>query len=242
MVGWAVADGFLGRWSRRKLDVQEGKPLLPEPPEPPPAVLQVDAAGLAEAGAPATAAQALPLQSAAAYQANLPAPGAAAEPAEAPAPPTMADVAALTPQSDFSAFTRPGVDAQVRNAAMKKLFTDPHYNVMDRLDTYIDDYSQPDPIPPAMLRQLASARFLNLFDDEKSDAQAAPAAGLGDDTHRPQLPDVSQSHEPATTPPDSPCPPDPPAPAASHPDHAHPDLRLQQDDAPAGKNPGGGAR
>ena len=31
---------------------------------------------------------------------------------------------------------------------MKKLFADPHYNVMDGLDVYIDDYSKPDPIPP----------------------------------------------------------------------------------------------
>ena len=43
---------------------------------------------------------------------------------------------------------------------MKKLFADPHFNVMDGLDTYIDDYAKPDPIPPAMLRQLASAKFL----------------------------------------------------------------------------------
>jgi cell division septation protein DedD len=60
----------------------------------------------------------------------------------------------------------------VRNAAMKKLFTDPHYNVMDRLDIYIDDYSLPDPLPESMLRQMASAKFLNLFDDE--DAETAP--------------------------------------------------------------------
>ena len=31
---------------------------------------------------------------------------------------------------------------------MKKLFSDPHFNVMDGLDTYIDDYGKPDPIPP----------------------------------------------------------------------------------------------
>ncbi|KAB2892979.1 MAG: DUF3306 domain-containing protein, partial [Burkholderiaceae bacterium] len=30
-----MADGFLGRWSRRKLDAQQGKPL--EEPERPPA-------------------------------------------------------------------------------------------------------------------------------------------------------------------------------------------------------------
>ena len=48
---------------------------------------------------------------------------------------------------------------------MKKLFSDPHYQVMDRLDTYIDDYSLADPIPESMLRQMASAKFLQLFED-----------------------------------------------------------------------------
>jgi hypothetical protein len=49
---------------------------------------------------------------------------------------------------------------------MKKLFADPHFNVMDRMDVYIDDYGQPDPIPQAMLRQMVSAKFLNLFEDD----------------------------------------------------------------------------
>ena len=44
------------------------------------------------------------------------------------------------------------VAPEVRNAAMKKLFADPQFNVMDRLDTYIDDYSLPDPLPASMLR------------------------------------------------------------------------------------------
>ena len=49
---------------------------------------------------------------------------------------------------------------------MKKLFSDPHFNVMDGLDTYIDDYGKPDPIPPSMLRQMVQSKFLGLFDDE----------------------------------------------------------------------------
>jgi hypothetical protein len=71
-----------------------------------------------------------------------------------------------------------GVSPEVRNAAMKKLFADPQFNVMDRLDTYIDDYSQPDPLPAAMLRQMASAQFLKLFDD---DNEAAPPQPLEPD-------------------------------------------------------------
>ena len=39
---------------------------------------------------------------------------------------------------------------------------------MDGLDTYIDDYSKPDPMPAAMLRQMAQSKFLGLFDDERA--------------------------------------------------------------------------
>jgi hypothetical protein len=72
----------------------------------------------------------------------------------------------LHSESDFSPFTAKTVSPEVRNAAMKKLFTDPHYNVMDGLDIYIDDYSKPDPIPESMLRQMVGAQFLNLFESD----------------------------------------------------------------------------
>ena len=55
------------------------------------------------------------------------------------------------------------VAPDVKNAAMKKLFADPHFNVMDGMDTYIDDYSKPDPIPPShaqAARQRAVSRTL----------------------------------------------------------------------------------
>jgi hypothetical protein len=66
------------------------------------------------------------------------------------------------------------VDPEVKNLAMKKLFADPHFNVMDGLDTYIDDYNTPDPIPKSMFKQLVQARMLGLLDDELED-QIPPA-------------------------------------------------------------------
>jgi hypothetical protein len=78
----------------------------------------------------------------------------------------MADAQKLTPESDFSGFMASDVTPDVKNAAVKKLFTDPHFNVMDGMDVYIEDYSQPDPLPMAMLRQMVSAKTLSLFDDE----------------------------------------------------------------------------
>ena len=86
-------------------------------------------------------------------------PVAVPQPVAAPAPlPTMDDVAQLTGDSDFSAFVARGVDAAVRRTALKKLFADPHFNTMDRLDVYIDDYTKPSPVSEAMLASLAHAK------------------------------------------------------------------------------------
>jgi hypothetical protein len=75
------------------------------------------------------------------------------------APPAeLPPIDSLTLESDYSPFFRDDVPESLRRAAVKKLFADPHFNVMDGLDTYIDDYSKPDPIPPAMLAALNHAR------------------------------------------------------------------------------------
>jgi len=77
--------------------------------------------------------------------------------------PTIDDVLKLTKDSDFSAYVKPGIDPQVQQAAMQKLFSDPRYNIMDGLDIYIDDYSKPDPIPLDMLKKLNQSHMLGLF-------------------------------------------------------------------------------
>ena len=154
-----VADGFLGRWSQRKHAQREGK--VPEEP----ASTTVNApAPMAPKDLLAQAPQ-TPL---------VPEPRPESAPVSVPAP-TLEDVKALNADSSFAPFVSRGVSPEVRNAAMKKLFTDPHYNVMDRLDIYIDDYSLADPMPAAMLRQMASAKFLNLFDDEPASASDVPS-------------------------------------------------------------------
>jgi hypothetical protein len=77
--------------------------------------------------------------------------------------PTLEDVLKLTKDSDFSAYVKPGIDPQVQQAAMQKLFSDPRYNIMDGLDIYIDDYSKPDPIPLDMLKKMNQSKMLGLF-------------------------------------------------------------------------------
>ena len=81
-----------------------------------------------------------------------------------PPPVTLEDVAKIDRfDPDFSAFMKPDVDPTVQQAALKKMFTDPHFNVMDGLDIYIDDYSKPDPLPPGMLERMVQSDMLNLF-------------------------------------------------------------------------------
>ncbi len=123
-----MADGFLGRWSRRKAGKQD---------EP------------AEKSAEATPAPAV-----------IP----ASPDSEVLPPASLEDVEKIDRFApDFSAFMKPDVDPAVQQAAMKKMFTDPHFNIMDGLDIYIGDYSKPDPLPPGMLERMVQSDMLNLF-------------------------------------------------------------------------------
>ncbi|CAG2156928.1 hypothetical protein LMG19282_05345 [Cupriavidus campinensis] len=130
---------FLSRWSRRKAAVREGQPVPAEP------VLAPDAAPVAVTVAKVPTAP-------------------PADPQEAALLPTLADVALLQPGDNIARFVARGVDETVKRAALKTLFADPHFNVMDGLDTYIDDYGKPDPIPLDVLRRLTQSETLGLFD------------------------------------------------------------------------------
>jgi hypothetical protein len=205
-------EGFLARWSRRKAGVASAAETAPA----------------TASGAAANAAAALPAATAASTAPVAPGATTAAAP---PAPlPTLADVAALTRDSDYARFMLPGVDGSVRNAAMKKLFSDPRFNVMDGLDTYIDDYGKPDPLPLAMLRRMNQAAALGLFDDEvPTEPTLAPPVSGDKACPDGELPGAMA---PST-------PPEPP-PAAEAPARAEddPDLRLQPDDVD--RRPGAG--
>jgi hypothetical protein len=94
------------------------------------------------------------------------------------APPQLPPVDELTLDSDFTGFFHPKVDEDMRRAALRKLFSDPHFNVMDGLDVYIDDYSKSEPIPAAMLASLKQAqRILDWAKgkEDEPDGAAAPS-------------------------------------------------------------------
>ena len=154
---------FFGRWSQRKVQARDGASPASAPTKP--AELARSAAEVPQApvGKP-LAATGAGLQSEAPTQ---------------PPPPTLEDVAKLTVDSDYSAFAARNIDSKIRNAAMRKLFAgDPHFNVMDGLDVYIDDYSVGVPIPKSMMRQMVQARFLGLLDDELVDQDKPPSSDL----------------------------------------------------------------
>jgi hypothetical protein len=115
----------------------------------------------------------------------------AAEP-PAPAAVELPPVESLTFASDFTPFLRPEVDDQVRRAALKQLFRDPRFNIMDGLDTYIDDYTQADPIAPDVLADLLQRGFGTLPDVRGDAADGASASAAG-----PAPRDVAESTAPA---------------------------------------------
>ena len=73
---------------------------------------------------------------------------------------SLPSIDTLSIDSDYSPFMQSGVDEALKRGALKKLFSDPRFNVMDRLDVYIDDYSKPDPIDPEIVRTLVQARYI----------------------------------------------------------------------------------
>jgi hypothetical protein len=216
---------FLSRWSRRKALVREGREVRPDPPAPAPAAASAPGAAMPAELPPAALAPATET-------------AAADEAVPKPAPPTLEDAARLEPGAEVTRFVAPDVDPQVRNAALKKLFADPHYNVMDGLDVYIDDYGKPDPIPASMLRQMVQSHALGLFDDEKDENDKPPAAagtGPRQSDAAAERADPDGGAEAAAAPlPDDTSPEN----TTNDPDPA---VRLQPDDAAGSPGAGQGA-
>jgi hypothetical protein len=210
---------FFSRWSQRKQAVKQGAPLAEPLPtanaQPQTNPLQATT----QNGPLATQAGAL--------QKNT-APNSQSTTTEEPAKVlTLEDVSKLTPESDFTSYMTQGVSPEVRNAAMKKLLADPHYNIMDGLDIYIGDYNTPDPLPEGMLAKMVGAQFLGLVKAPEDVAQSAPSE--------------AQSQEASETQENLPAPATSSATLENDPaPHDHTHLRLQSDDAPADPETGSG--
>lgn len=136
----------------------------------------------------------------------VPVPAAPADDAESAPLPTLADVAQLGADADFSRFVAPDVDSAVRRLALKKLFADPHFHAIDGLDIYMDDFTRADPIPAAMMAALQHARSVFGPPAEEKDGQAE---------RDPAEPPLSDPAEPAEADPASPTHTDPAEPAGT---------------------------
>jgi Protein of unknown function (DUF3306) len=155
----AEPESFLTRWSRRKRAAEReaerpAEGAAPQVPAAPPAK-----AGGEEVPGVGSVSAAVPLRDTAAMT-------------EVSLPP-IESLDGL--RSDYQAFFQQSVDDDVRRAALKKLFADPHFNQMDMLDVYVDDYTQFEPLPAALRMRLPSARDF-LLDSERKALEAAEAS------------------------------------------------------------------
>ncbi len=96
----------------------------------------------------------------------------AAEP-EAPAP-VLPPIESLTPDSDFAGFMGPKVKDELRRLALKKLFSDPHFNIADPFEAYSGDWTGGEPMTPEFLATLNQARTV-LFSEQEKKQQEKPA-------------------------------------------------------------------
>ncbi|MDQ9169682.1 DUF3306 domain-containing protein [Oxalobacteraceae bacterium R-40] len=162
-----MGESFFQRWARRKAEQKDGDIQSEEDGR----------GGNAQASVPRSAEST---------------PASAAEPL-----PTLDDVARLTQESDYSPFVSKGIDQTIRRAALKKLFSDPHFNVMDGLDIYIDDYNKFQPLTPAMLAALSHTQ--SMFEAiakkeaERAEMQDVPALDVYGD--RPEQDALENSGE-----------------------------------------------
>jgi hypothetical protein len=94
---------------------------------------------------------------------------------ESPAP-ALPPVESLTPESDFADFMHPKVKEELRRLALKKLFSDPHFNIADPFEAYSGDWTGGEPIPPELLATLNQARTVLFTEEEKQAADEADKA------------------------------------------------------------------
>ena len=121
-------------------------------------------------------------EAAAEKPANVEAKPGQAQPAELP------PVDSLTFESDFTAYLKANVEESVKRAALKKLLHDPRFNVMDGLDTYIDDYTKNEGISEEMLKTLEHARS-TLFPPKPEGEEPVQTAKADEEKAKPQSDD-----------------------------------------------------
>lgn len=198
-----MSDDFLSRWSRLKRRSTAGPERPTADAVPAKAGTSLEAPVAGSALAPGLRRGDEPVE----RRGDEPGERRGDEPAESSNP--LPPIESLTPDSDFSPFMKPEVDASLKRQALKTLFQDPRFNVMDGLDVYIADYSVADPLPEGWLEKMTQVARLGEYqapEEEASNPEAEAAAAL----------DKPPRNEALATPPE-PAPSDTPEAAAMPP-------------------------
>jgi hypothetical protein len=177
---------FLSRWARRKKESREGLTAEPAPTvELPAEQVPGPGAGGEECGAVAKAE------------------GETAAADGAPAPPLeLPPLETLTAESDFGAFMQPGVDGALRRAALRKMFRNPIYGIVDELDPFRADFAAFTPLGDTITsdmkfhaERLLREQLEKAFESTESAGTGTPEAdqtATGSiDKIEPQEPDVA---------------------------------------------------
>jgi hypothetical protein len=170
-------EGFLQRWSRRKQDaLREEIEAETDPLEQP------DVRDPAEANDRSQAEEA----DAVLVEASEDASDAASDPdADEPEPPgdeDMPPLESIDQGGSIKPFMSPRVSEGLRRAALRRLFRQPKYNVVDMLDDYAEDYSKPvalGNIVTADMRyraEQAAKRMARIYKESTSEQESAVAA------------------------------------------------------------------
>ncbi|MFM9884936.1 MAG: DUF3306 domain-containing protein [Burkholderiales bacterium] len=176
---------FLTRWSRRKVEAREQPTAVPDAP-----------AGI----------QLIPHSEAVVETTENAEPRKGADDL-APALPSLDSLRGL--QSDYREFLKPDVDIGTQRAALKKLFSDPHFNQMDGLDVYIDDYGKFEPMSAAVSASLAANKYLRVVDHLLSEDPAKKAEARAREATDSNLPTAPIAHEERAEEVAAPAPTDP---------------------------------
>jgi hypothetical protein len=150
----ADPERFLARWSRRKQAARRGEPATEPAPEP-----------------------AVPPEPAAPAEPELPGPAA-------PAQPELPDPDSLGADGDFKAFLRPGVPAELRKRALRRLWrVNPIIGAHDGLDDVFKDFTDAATVVPDLKTAYRVGRgLLDRLGEAEAPVEAAePRDAPGED-------------------------------------------------------------
>jgi hypothetical protein len=122
----------------------------------------------------------------------------------------LPQLSSISLAEDFTPFMQAKVPQALKRQALKALFKEPHFNVMDGLDTYIDDYTVFEPITPEVMATLSSWKTITkpqaqvvtpggyAVDVESEEGKAVLAASMDSDAlaQGPTASDDSAPHGP----------------------------------------------